>query len=159
MQDDLDALNRFMTILEWLLALQERHGADLNFGLIHVCFHDKQKLGEAYGARDAHQMLAKLAERLRKAFRKSDIVARDGTDFWILTPYTSPETVTHKATVLVEFASDDGLDIVDRDIGLYRLSASTELPSQALTSADAFLEYLKQNQETACRWEHVLQPT
>ena len=160
MQDDLDALNRFVTILDWLLALQERHGEEaLKLGLIHVCFHDQQKLGEAYGARDAHQMLAQLAARLRETFRRSDLVARDGTDFWILTPYTSPESVTERTAILVEIASKEGLDIVDRDIGLYSLSGTKDLPSSATTSVGAFLAYLKENQKTACHWEHVIQPS
>lgn len=157
MQEDLDALDRFMITLEWLMALQERHPDALQCGLLHVCFHNKESLGEAYGARDAAQMLSELAHQLRLAFRKTDLVARDGTDFWILVPYTSPETVTEKVTTLVELASDNGLDIVDRDVAIFTLPDAQTISQLAFNSGAEFLSYLKQNQQIAFRWEQVCQ--
>src|SRR5574343_150810 len=84
MQEEIDALDRFMITLEWLMALQERHPTALNFGIVHVCFHDREALGRTYGARDASQMLCDLAQKLRQAFRKTDLVAKNGTDFQMI---------------------------------------------------------------------------
>lgn len=158
MQEDIDALDRFMITLEWLMALQERHPSALHFGLIHVCFHNKESLGRAYGARDAAHMLSDLAHQLRLAFRKTDLVARDGTDFWILAPYTLPETVTEKVTKLVELASDNGLDIVDRDVAIFAMPDPEVINNMAFKSAAEFLAHLKQNRQIAVRWEQVCQP-
>lgn len=157
MQEDIDALDRFMITLEWLMALQERDPNALHFGLIHVCFHNSESLGRAYGARDASLMLTQLARKLRLSFRKTDLVARDGTDFWILVPYTSPATVTEKVTALVELASDNGLDIVDRDIAIFAMPDLDILNNMAFDSASDFLSHLKRNRQIAFRWEHVCQ--
>lgn len=157
MQEDIDALDRFMITLEWLMALQDRHPNALHFGLVHVCFHNKESLGQAYGARDAAQMLSKLSHQLRTAFRKTDRVARDGTDFWVLVPYTLPGTVTEKITKLVELASDNGLDIVDRDVAVFTMPDPQIINNMAFNSAGEFLSYLKQNRQIAFRWEQVCQ--
>lgn len=157
MQEEIDALDRFMITLEWLMALQERHPTALNFGIVHVCFHDREALGRTYGARDASQMLCDLAHKLRQAFRKTDLVAKNGTDFWILAPYTHPETITEKVSQLVEMASDNGLDIVNRDISIFTMPDFQMINNQAFNSADEFLAYLKQNRQIALRWEQVCQ--
>lgn len=157
MQEDFQALDRFLSTLEWLMALHERNPNALHFGLVHVCFHDKQQLGAAYGARDASQMLTHLARQLRNSFRKTDLVARDGTDFWVLVPYTSPETVTEKVRTLVEMASDNGLDIVDRDVAVFAMPDPAIMSNMAFNSAAEFLAHLKRNRQIAFRWEHAAQ--
>lgn len=159
MQEDIEALERFMITLEWLMALHERNPGVLNFGLIHVCFHNKESLGKAYGARDASQMLSDLSHQLRQSFRKTDLVARDGTDFWILVPYTSPITVTEKVTKLVELASDNGLDIVDRDVAIFAMPDQEFISNMAFNSAAELLSHLKKNRQIAFRWEQVCQQT
>ena len=157
MQEDIAALERFMITLEWLMALHERHPNALHFGLIHVCFHNKQQLGQAYGARDATQMLSNLSAKLRQSFRKTDLVAREGTDFWILVPYTLPDTVAQKVTQLVEMASDAGLDIVDRDVAVFSMPDPEIMQNMAFNSGGEFLAHLKANRQIAFRWEHVVQ--
>lgn len=155
MQEDFQALDRFLSTLEWLMALHERNPQALAFGLVHVCFHDTQQLGAAYGARDASQMLTHLARQLRNSFRKTDLVARDGADFWILVPYTSPETVTEKVRLLVETASANGLDIVDRDVAVFALPDPAIMQNLAFNSAAEFLDHLKKNRQVAFGWEHA----
>ncbi len=157
MQDDLQALDRFLSTLDWLMALHERNPAALHFGVVHVCFHNKHQLGATYGARDAVQMLSNLARQLRNSFRRTDLIARDGTDFWILVPYTEPETVTDKVRTLVEVASDNGLDIVDRDVAVFTMPDPAIMENMAFNSAADFLAHLKQNRQIAFRWEHVVQ--
>ena len=157
MQEDLQALDRFLSTLDWLMAVHERNPTALHLGLIHVCFHNRQQLGAAYGARDAMEMLSNLSRQLRSAFRRSDLVARDGTDFWILVPYTNPITVTTKVATLIEMASDSGLDIVDRDVAVFTLPDPAIMENMAFNSAAEFLSHLKQNRQIAFRWEHVIQ--
>jgi len=156
MQEDIEARDRFMITLDWLLAVHERYpGNPLNFGLLHICFHDQQKLGQTYGAPEAYHMLAELGRKLRLAFRRTDLVARDGSDFWILAPYTTPETVTEKIATLVKISAADGLNIVDRDVAVFNLPDPNVTDQAPLNSADAFLAHLKAHAQTiACRWEH-----
>lgn len=155
MKSEIAALDQLKIVLEWLMALQERDPLSLHFGLVHVCFHDQQTLGAAYGAQDASKMLNELANKMRSAFRNTDIVARDGTDFWILVPYTSPETVLEKVSLLVRIASDDGLSIVDRDVAVFSLPDCDVVDGIAFASADDLLSHLKQNRQITFRWEHA----
>lgn len=159
MQQEVLALDQFKTILGWLMGLQERKPQSLDFGIIHVCFHDKEVLGAAYGAQDASKMLNELARKLRLSFRKTDLVARDGADFWILVPFTSPDTVTEKIATLIKVASDDGLDIVDRDVAAFSMPDPEVISSMALKSATEFLAHLKQNRHITFRWKQASQTT
>jgi hypothetical protein len=159
MQDDIDAFDRFKYTLEWLMAVQERNPEALQFGLIHVCFHSKEALGSAYGAREAVNMLRELARQLGQAFRKTDLIARNTTDFWILVPYTNPATVTEKVSKLVELASDNGLDIVDRDVAVFNIPDPKITNNKAFDTAAELLAYLKANRAIAVHWDPVCQPT
>jgi GGDEF domain-containing protein len=154
MQEDIVARDRFMFTLEWLMALFERHPTCLHFALIHVCFHDKESLGNAYGAKSAMDMLCHLACELRSAFRKTDLVARNGTDFWILAPYAVPETVTEKVKQFVEVASQNGFDIVDRDIAIFDFPNAEIVSNKTLNTPTKLLEHLKATRQIAARWEH-----
>ncbi len=152
MQDEVEALERLKTILEWLMGLQERNPSALQFGLIHVCFHNAEILGKAYGAPDAAKMLKELARKLRLSFRKTDLVARDRADFWVLVPYTSPETVTEKISILIKLASEDGLKIVDRDVAVFSMPDLDAVNGTVFQSASDFLEHLKKNRQIALSW-------
>lgn len=153
MQDEVSALERLKTILEWLMALHERNPGALQFGLIHVCFHNAESLGKAYGAPNAAKMLKELARKLQLSFRKTDLVARDRADFWVLVPYTSPETVTEKIALLIKIASEDGLKIVDRDVAVFSIPDTDAFQGMEFQSANDFLEYLKKNRQVALHWE------
>lgn len=151
--NQIDALDRFHTILEWLMNVQERHPEFLSFGLIHICFHDRAALGSAYGARDAAQMLGGLLDDLHRNFRRTDLVARDGTDFWVLVPYTSPTTVLEKIQRLVELASENGLSVVERDVAVFSLPDPQIIEKQGVSdSVEDFLAYLKANRNIAFHW-------
>jgi len=155
MNEDHEARERFLITLDWLLALNERYDNAVQYGLLHVCFHDKQVLGDAYGAQHAIQLLTGLAARLRKAFRKTDLVARDGTEFWILIPYTEPQTVIDKVTQLVDMASQSGLDVVERDLAFFTVGGDhdTPMPStpQPMTSLQ-YLDELRKRRQITHRW-------
>ncbi len=143
--EDLEARDKFLFTLEWLLAVTKRHSGGLQFGLAHINFETPKILGETYGAQKAAQKLDEVSHSLRKAFRKTDLVARDGTDFWILVPFTpAEEKLVDKIKYIIEAASQSGLHIVERDISIFLL------PNDAATmdtsgSAVEFLAYLKKN--------------
>ncbi len=153
MNEDNQAREKFLITLDWLLALNERYENAVRYGLLHVCFHGKQQLGNAYGAQHAATMLINLAAKLRKAFRTTDLVARDGTDFWILIPYTDPKTVIEKVSQLVEISSESGLDIVDRDLAFFNTENISANKPAVSVGAQAYLEHLRKNRTVSHRWE------
>ena len=153
MKQENESLDRFLIILDWLMHLQERHADVVKYGLVHICFHDRLALGAAYGARDAAMMLADMLQQLQKSFRNTDIAARDGSDFWVLVPYTSPQTVLEKVERLVEIASEAGLSIVERDVAVFSLPDPRVLEKMRdFASVQDFLAFLKRNREITFHW-------
>ena len=101
---------------------------------------------------------------MKAAFRVTDIVARNGTDFWVIAPYTYDEDkIYDKVIGIIGSAKHHGLNMVDREITIYPLPlASVEAkkalihasvntpfksPVEAPLKALEFLEYLKNNKQ------------
>ena len=152
MQEDTAAWERFLYVLEWVLALQARYANNLRYSLVCVSFHDQRALGDAYGARDAVQMLVELAGKLRGGLRKTDLVARNGTDIWVLIPFVTPESVLAKVGQIVEIAAANGLDIVDRDVSIYSVPDAGILEGNRFPTPQDFLEFIGDKKNVAMKW-------
>lgn len=143
--EDLEARDKFLFTLEWLLEVTKRHSGGLQFGLAHVNYESPKVLGETYGAQKASQKLDKVSHSLRSAFRKTDLVARDGADFWILVPFTpAEEKLLDKIKYIINTASQSGLQIVERDISIFLLPNDAAKLGENSTALE-FLAYLKKN--------------
>ena len=155
-QDDIAAHERFLYTLEWLLEVTKRYSGPLRFALAHICYGNPKLLGETYGAQMASQKLDEVLHSLRNAFRKADLVARDGLDFWIIVPFTpDDEKISDKIKYILESASLAGLQIVERDISLFSLPIS-DLPLKENISALELLAYLKKNHTSLAHREVTL---
>ncbi len=153
MKEDTAAWEKFLYVLEWVLAVQARYASNLRHSLVCISFHDQKKLGDAYGAKDALQMLIDLARQLRTSLRKTDLVARNGTAIWVMIPFVTPESVLSKVSQIVEIAAANGLDIVDRDISIYSIPDAGVLEGKNFNSAEDFLEFIDDQKNVAMRWE------
>jgi GGDEF domain-containing protein len=153
MKEDTAAWEKFLYVLEWVLAVQMRYASNLRHSLVCISFHDQKKLGDAYGAKDALQMLVDLAKQLRHSLRKTDLVARNGTAIWVMIPFVTPESVLSKVSQIVEIASANGLDIVDRDISIFSIPDAGILEGQDFKSAEDFLDFIGDRKNVAMRWE------
>lgn len=157
--EDIEAREKFLFTLEWLLAVTKRHSGGLQFGLAHINYETPKVLGDAYGAQQAAQKLDAVSHALRKAFRKSDLVARDGADFWVLVPFTpTEEKLVDKIKYIVDMASQGGLQIVDRDISIFALPNDAANLAPNSTALD-FLTHLKKNHITLASQELSLPAT
>ena len=152
MQDDAAAWEKFLHVLEWVLAVQMRYASNLRHSLVCIDFHDQTRLGQAYGSRGALEMLVDLAAHLRQSLRKTDLVARSGTTIWVMIPFVTPESVLSKVAQIVAIAAVDGLDIVDRDISIYSIPDAGILEGQDLSSAEDFLQFVADKKNVAIRW-------
>ncbi len=142
-QTDIEAREKFLFTLEWILSVSNRYqDTTLRFGLAHVSVGNSQNLGEAYGAQGASRKLVEVSQALRNAFRKTDLVARDGVDYWILAPYTPPENISEKIMDIVREASKNGLDVTDRNVAVFSLPLKVPL-YEASGSAQGFLQAIK----------------
>jgi GGDEF domain-containing protein len=153
MKEDTAAWEKFLYVLEWVLAVQMRYASNLRHSLVCISFHDQKKLGDAYGAKDALQMLVDLAKQLRKSLRKTDLVARNGTSVWVMIPFVTPESVLSKVSQIVEIGAANGLDIVDRDISIFSIPDAGILEGKNFNNAEDFLEFIDDQKNVAMRWE------
>lgn len=154
-----DAHEKFLFTLGWLLAVTRRYSGNLEFGLAHINFENPGALGDAYGAPLASHKLDEVLQLLRKAIRKTDLVARDGADFWILLPHASgEEKLADRIREIVDLTSQSGLQIVERDLSLY--SFPKGIPElEADISAYQFLNHLRRNHDTLASRELCLPPS
>lgn len=154
--EDIEASERFLFTLEWMLEVTKRYSDHFQFGLAYINFQNPKILGEAYGAQKASQKLDEISRTLRKAFRKTDLVARDVADFWILVPYSPPdENLVDKIKYIVETASQSGLQVVERDISIFSLSRDI-IKLCGNCSVPEFLAYVKKNHIALARKEVAL---
>ncbi len=156
-QEDIEALQKFLFALDWLLACRARYSNHFQFGLAHIDYHNLSRIGERYGARGGSIALDKVAHSLRSVFRKTDLVARQAGDFWILTPHVPAiEKVSEKVRYIVETWPEDGLQIVERDISFFVLGDEAAQWAEGRNPLE-FLAYLKENHMHLARYETALQ--
>lgn len=157
--EDIASHEKFLYTLEWLLAVTKRYSGQLQFGLVHINYDNPRILGETYGAKSASQKLDEALHTLRNAFRKADLVARNGTDIWILVPYVpDEEKLADKIKYIIDTASESGLEIVERDLSIFSLPHAA-MADCTECSANDFLNYLKQNHTTLAHKELLFPPS
>lgn len=161
MKHDAASWEKLLHVLEWIIDVKLRysgidvklgHADNLDFSLTYISFYDRVTLGNMYGAMMAFQMLVELDNELSRAMRKSDIVARNGTDFWVLIPRNEADLVVPKISRIVEIAAKNGLDVVDYGISTFAFQDNNILKQNSLDSPLIFLEYVKNHCSVARRW-------
>lgn len=146
--EDIENKNHFLFIFEWLMAIASRYQCPMSFGLVHIDHGDNNELGNAYGAKEAAEQLVAMTGHLKKAFRHTDLVARVGSDFWIVVPYTpATEKVQDKVRDIIQDAEHDGLKMVAQHASVFSFpNDDSELNRKlAELSGMEFLGYLKAN--------------
>lgn len=120
--EDLEIRRSFMDTLEWLLAFSVRYGCPLQFGLVLLELGEQNELGEAYGAQEAAKELAELTLHLKRTFRKTDLIARNGTDFWMIIPYAAAtEKLYDRVIDTLSAVEHEGLKVVNPEIVVFNL--------------------------------------
>ncbi len=158
-KEDIEARNTFLATLEWLMAVTERYSCPVEFGLVHIEYGEHNELGEAYGAQEAVRQLAEVALHLKKAFRKADLVARNGSDFWVVVPFApSTEKLYDKVVEILESIEHQGLLVVNPEISVFNLTDKmAELDTQLKNlSALDLLEYLKEHKASLAQHRFCL---
>lgn len=147
MISDIQLCNRFTDTLDWICQVLIRHADGLHVALVRIAYGEDNSLGEAYGAPEALRQLASLTHDLQNAFRRSDLVGREGTDFWILFPYTRvTDNIYDKLMDVLHGSAHSNLNIVEREIAIFELPL---IYQKAMVKPDhglALLQYLKTNQ-------------
>lgn len=148
MGKDLEAKANFVHTLEWIMAVMHRYSTPLQFGLVHIAHGKGNEIGDTYGAQEALKQLVAVTNSLKNAFRKTDLVARDGSDFWVIIPYTpATEKIYDKVAQILQDAVHEGLCVVEREISIFSLPMClTELRNDySKLTALEFLLHLKEH--------------
>ena len=137
----------FLNTLDWLLAVVTRYSESFNFALVKIAYGNNNELGDAYGAQEASKKLVEMTYDLQQAFRKTDLVARNGTDFWIIFPYTPfSENIYEKIVTVIEEGRHHGLNVVEREIAIFTSPFEAVNQEKSALSAMELLDYLKKHQ-------------
>lgn len=137
----------FLSTLDWLLPVVGRYAENFNFALVKIAFGQGNELGDAYGAPEATKQLIAVTADLQKAFRKTDLIARNGTDFWVIFPYTPfSENIYEKIVTVIEKAHHEGLNVVDREIAIFTSPFNLNQQQIPQLTALELLDYLKLHQ-------------
>lgn len=145
---EIESRRAFLFTLEWLLALLNRYSSSIQFDLVHIELGSDHELGEAFGVQEAFKQLALLTTSLTNDFRKTDIMTRNVTDYWIIVPYDSNrEQIQTKIVDIFHASKHQDLNIINREISIFSLPLTTSEAITHPTSAIEFLEYLKANKK------------
>lgn len=146
---EIEARRVFLFTLEWLLALLNRYSSSIQFDLVHIELGSNHELGEAFGVQEAFKQMALLTTALNKDFRKTDIITRNVTDYWIIIPYDSNrEQIKTKIIDIFNSAAHQNLNIINREIAIFSLPLAASESITSLTTATELLEHLKEYKQT-----------
>lgn len=150
---DIESRRVFLFTLEWLLALMKRYSTPLHFGLVYIKFGNNHEIGEIFGINEAFKQLTSLTSSLTATFRKTDLITRDFTDFWVIVPYAADaEKINDKILSILQEAEHHCLNVVDREISIFELPFTSVEAPNIPTAAIEFLEYLKENKQQFARY-------
>lgn len=141
--EDISAQDKFKVMLEWILALEKRHAEALQPGLIHIKYDEADIRDLTFGASDAAQKLNEVLGCLRTAFRTTDIIAREGMGFWILSPFTQIDPIMEKVQNVIRTAPQNGLGIAQSNVRVYLLRDHMQGAAANFKAAEDFLDYLR----------------
>lgn len=145
---EIESRRYFLFTLEWLLALLNRYASSIQFDLVHIELGSDHELGETFGVQEAFKQMALLTTSLTRDFRKTDIITRHVTDYWIIIPYDSnKEQIKTKIIDIFNYATHKELSIINREISIFSLPLATSDAITNLTSATELLDYLKENKK------------
>ena len=145
---EIESRRAFLFTLEWLLALLNRYSSSIQFDLVHIELGSDHELGEAFGVQEAFKQLALLITSLTNDFRKTDIMTRNVTDYWIIVPYDSNrEQIQTKIVDIFNASKHKDLNIINREISIFSLPLASSEAITNITSAIEFLKYLKANKK------------
>lgn len=126
-------IDQFAAVLGWVMN-QRPDSPYSRYSIFRVGFEDPQLLGSTFGAADAMHRLNQFGGALAATVRKTDIVSRDVSVFWVLTPECNADMVGCRLCEIVGKVTQFGLDVGHCSVGawLFPLEGTTELTARTL---------------------------
>lgn len=146
--DDLYAKERALFHLEWLLHVERRHDNVLQSALVHIALNPEDVRRMSFGAGDAAEKLGEVLTCLQTACRSTDVMMREGMDFWIITAFAQLEPLTEKLKAIMATAPQNGLEIAQNSIRVYLLRDFIKPGMPSIDKGADFLALLKRSPST-----------
>lgn len=140
--EELNTRDQFFYMLEWMLVLERRHGHALQVGLVHIAYDPIQIRDLTFSASDTATKLDEIKQCLNSAFRKTDLVTRDGMGFWIIAPFMYTDPVTQKVNHVIKTAPQNGLAIADSNVRIFIMKDYLEDKTLDFKTGQEFLDHL-----------------
>jgi hypothetical protein len=113
------SIDQLTVVLDWLLN-QRADSAFSRFFLFRVGFEDPRVLGSTFGAADAMRRLNEFGAAIAATVRRTDLVARSLSEFWIAAPDCNPDMVCCRLCEIAHKAEEFGLDVVECTVSAYK---------------------------------------
>lgn len=144
--EDIENTDRFLFIFEWIMAIMSRYLSLMPFGLVHIDYGENNELGDAYGAKEVAEQLVAMTSHLKKTVRSADLVAKVGSDFWIIVPYTpATEKLKDKVRSIIHDTQHHALKALVQSASIFSFPCDDKSLHHKLTEMSGvdFLVYLK----------------
>lgn len=105
-------IDQFVVVLDWVIS-QRPDSPYSRFALFRIAFDHPEILGSTFGAADAMRRLNQFGTLLAATVRRTDLVARDLSVFWILTPECNSEIMGCRISEILIKVEEIGLDVVN----------------------------------------------
>jgi hypothetical protein len=106
------SIDEFVSIVEWLI-VQPDDAPQSRFSLFRVGFENPQLIGSRFGAQEGLRRLNQFGTTLASSVSRSDVVMRDLSVFWMLSPNHDVDFVRDRMGNIVRRIDEFGLDIVE----------------------------------------------
>lgn len=126
-------IDQFAAVLDWVMK-QRPDSAYSRYSIFRVGFEDPQLLGSTFGAAEAMRRLNQFGSSLAATVRKTDIVTREVSKFWVLTPECNADMVGCRLCEIVGKVKQFELDVGPCSVGawLFPLPDIAELTARTL---------------------------
>ena len=111
-------IDQFVVVLDWVIS-QRPDSVYSRFGMFRIAFDQPEVLGSTFGASDAMRRLNEFGTILASTVRRTDLVARDLSVFWVLTPECNSEIMGNRIREILIKVEEIGLDVVACTVDAY----------------------------------------
>ncbi len=111
-------IDQFVVVLDWVIS-QRPDSAYSRFGMFRIAFENPEILGHTFGASEAVRRLNQFGSILASTVRRTDLVARDHSVFWVLTPECNSEILGNRIREILIKVEEIELDVVNCTVDAY----------------------------------------
>ncbi len=111
-------IDDFISLVEWLVR-QRSEPTRWRFCVFRVGFESPELIGSNFGAQDGLRRLNQFGFTLASSVRRSDVVSRKLSVFWVLSSDCNTDSFSNRLQKLLGSVGDFGLDIVNCSVSAY----------------------------------------